>query len=51
MLLNKSQGSSYFPRRGEAFRVEFLIKSRKYTQEKLTGISEEKHKIPMWIET
>jgi len=35
----------------EAFRVEFLIKSRKYTQEKLTGISEEKYKIPVWIET
>ncbi|QER41224.1 hypothetical protein F1847_00160 [Thermodesulfobacterium sp. TA1] len=32
------------------FRVEFLIKSRNYTQENLIGIPEKKYKIPVWVE-
>ncbi|NPB03649.1 MAG: hypothetical protein GXO39_04460 [Thermotogae bacterium] len=32
------------------FRVEFLIKSRKYSQKKLVGIPETRYKLPTWIE-
>jgi len=35
---------------GKVFRVEFLLKSKKHTQKELIGISEEKHKIPVWVE-
>jgi len=34
----------------DIFRVEFLIKTSKYTQEDLIGISEERYKIPVWVE-
>jgi len=34
----------------DVFRVEFLIKSKNNTQKELIGISEEKHKIPVWVE-
>ena len=30
------------------FRVEFLMKSKKYSQEQLTGIPETKYKLPVW---
>jgi len=32
------------------FRVEFLLKSREYNQQKLIGIPESKYKIPVWVE-
>lgn len=32
------------------FRVEFLIKSKSYTQKELLGIPEEKYRVPVWVE-
>jgi len=34
----------------EVFRVEFLIKSKDFTQRDLIGIPESKYRIPVWIE-
>jgi len=32
------------------YRVEFIIKNKKYTQKDIIGFSDEKYKIPVWIE-
>ena len=32
------------------FRVEFLMKSKKYSQDALTGIPSKKYELPVWIE-
>jgi hypothetical protein len=32
------------------YRVEFIIKNKHYTQKDIIGFSEEKYKIPVWIE-
>jgi len=37
-------------RNEDIFRVEFLLKSKKYTQKDLIGIPEERYKIPVWME-
>lgn len=34
----------------DVFRIEFLVKSRNYSQEDLIGISMKKYKIPVWVE-
>jgi hypothetical protein len=37
-------------RNRDFFRIEFLLKNKKFTQSDLIGISEKKYKIPIWIE-
>lgn len=32
------------------YRVEFIIKNKNYTQKDIIGFSEEKYKIPVWLE-
>ena len=34
----------------ELFRVEFLVKDKRYSQEELIGISNESYNIPIWVE-
>ena len=43
ILLSKQRGS-------DIFRVEFVIKNKKYSQEDLIGIRQNTYKIPVWVE-
>jgi len=43
VLLSQNRGS-------QIFRIEFLIKSKKYSQEDLIGIDQRNFKIPVWVQ-